>query len=204
MCMRPKAIRLSAAVALVSLLALGGCSQWRYSMGSPLKPLPVPRAEDRTPLAEVLERLGPPQRVSSSASGYVMAWEHWHVSENAVGFNLGLQGTDLLSIDWGDLRYKGEFLLLSFDREHRLASVSQSAWDSDGGGGRAVQPLFSFVDVLDSDDLTESMSQHRWGSFLTQRLPVALNRDASPDSGQSGLEQRGTPSSLGQRSLEMR
>tara|TARA_R110000823_G_scaffold132777_5_gene261206 strand:- start:3973 stop:4581 length:609 start_codon:yes stop_codon:yes gene_type:complete len=202
--MRLKQTKRHAALALVSLLVLGGCSQWRYSMGSPLKPLQVPRAEEQTPLGEVLSRLGPPQRISSSASGYVMAWEHWHIRENAVGFNLGLQGTDVLSIDWGDLRYKGEFLLLSFDREHRLASVSQSAWDSHGGGGRAVQPLFSFVDVLDSDDLTERMPQHSWGSSLLQRLPVALNRDASPDSGVSGLEQRGTPSALGQRSLEMR
>ncbi|MEZ5570119.1 MAG: hypothetical protein R3E54_17570 [Halioglobus sp.] len=195
---------LAAILLAATLLSLSGCSQWHYSMGSPLAQLDVPRAEDRTALGEVLARLGPPQRVSASVSGYLLAWEHWHVRENALGFSLGLKGTDVLAIDWGDLRYKGEYLLLSFDREHRLASVSQSAWDSHGGGGRAIQPLFSFVDVLDSDDLTGSMPQHRWGSDLMQRLPEALNRESSPDTGEAGLEQRGTPEALGQRSLEMR
>ncbi len=59
------------------------------------------------------------------------------------------------------------------------------------------------MDVVDVDDLLDPMSQHRWGALSLGELPITLNRDSSPDSGASTLEQRGTPTGAGQRSLEM-
>ena len=134
--------------------------------------------------------------------GYVFAYEYWHIVENKVGISLSLAGLDMLSLDWGGARTRGEFLLLSFDREHRLVDSSFVEWDRDAGGGQGIQPLFGVVSVVDVDDLTKHMPQHRWGMFSLKRLPVTLNADSHMDTGQSGLEQRGTPVSVGQRSLE--
>ncbi|MAT93121.1 MAG: hypothetical protein CME59_11030 [Halioglobus sp.] len=187
---------------LAACLILSACTQWRFNLGSPLKKLELP-PESVTYLSEVLVMLGPPQRISASDGGYVLAWEHWHVKENALGFSLGLLGADFMSIDVGDMYAKGEFLLATFDREHRLSSVSRSTWDNRGGGGRAVQPFFSFVDVVETGDLVGRLPQHRWGASMLQRLPEALNDGSDPDAGENGLEQRGTPPNVGQRSLEM-
>jgi hypothetical protein len=189
---------------LCSLLAcalLAACSQWRYDLGAPLTETAFP--PERTPLAEALTLLGPPLRMTATDNGFVLAWEHWHIRENSVGFRLGALGADFLSADWGEMRIKGEFLLLTFDKQHLLTSASRSQWDNYGGGGKAIQPLFGFVSVVDVEDLTEVMPQHRWGSSLLQRLPGTLNNNSNLDTGQSGLQQRGTPTAAGQQSLEM-
>ncbi len=191
-----------ALLACLSLL-LAGCTQWRYDIGQPLAGVEAPDAGQGLHLSEVLLQLGPPQRLSSTANGYVMAWEHWLIREDSLGFSLGFLGADFLSIDWGDARVSGEFLLLSFDRDHRLLTSDFSTWNSDAGGGSAVQPFFGVVSVVDVDDLTERMPQHDWGRTNLQRLPEAINTPSAPDLGTGGIEQRGTPTGVGQRSLEM-
>ena len=57
--------------------------------------------------------------------------------------------------------------------------------------------------VVDVDDLLNIMPQHQWGAASLAELPVTLNADNRPDLGQNGIEQRGTPTAVGQRSLEM-
>jgi hypothetical protein len=120
-----------------------------------------------------------------------------------VGFSLGALGAEFLSADWGETRIKGEFLLLTFDRQHLLTSATHSTWDNQGGGGKAIQPMFSFISVVDVDDITDIMPQHRWGKSLLQPLPGTLNSGSSLDTGKSGLQQRGTPTAAGQGSLGM-
>ena len=185
------------------LMLLQGCTQWHYDIGQALTDVEQPDADQRLHLRDVLLQLGPPQRLSRTTNGYVMAWEHWDIREDSIGFSLGFLGADLLSVDWGDAKVSGEFLLLSFDREHRLASSDFASWDGDAGGGSAVQPLFGLVSVVDIDDLTERMPQHDWGRGNLLRLPEALNAPSAPDLGTGGIEQRGTPRGVGQRSLEM-
>ena len=72
---------LSAAVAILafSLLAcllLAACSQWRYDLGTPLPATDLP--QENMSLAQALDLLGPPQRISATDTGFVLAWEHWH------------------------------------------------------------------------------------------------------------------------------
>ena len=188
---------------LLACWQLVGCSQWRYDLGTPLYSIELPRPEDNISLADALALFGPPLRMSAADSGFVLAWEHWHIRENSLGVSLGVMGADFFSADWGEMRAKGEFVLLTFDRQHRLTSASRSDWDNYGGGGKAIQPLASFVSVVDAGDLTVFLPQHRWGAAFLQPLPEATNIPSSPNSGQSGLEQRGTPTTIGQRALEL-
>lgn len=196
-----RASRARIASAALACWLLSACSQWHYELGAPLVDVDLPPPS--TPLAEALALLGPPLRMSATDTGFVLAWEHWRIREDSVGFRLGALGADFLSADWGDMRIKGEFLLLTFNRQHLLTSATFSEWDNHGGGGQAVQPFFGFVSVVDVDDLTESMPQHRWGSTLLQSLPGNLNDGSNLDTGRSGLQQRGTPTAAGQQSLQM-
>jgi hypothetical protein len=187
---------------LAACWLLTACSQWRHELGAPLPIVELPQQDSS--LSQALDLLGPPQRMSATDSGFVLAWEHWHIQEDTLGVSLGALGADFLTADWGEMRVRGEFLLLSFDRQHKLTSATRSHWDNYGGGGKAIQPFLGFISVVDAGDLTEPMPQHRWGGSLLQRLPWTLNNASNPASGQSGLEQRGTPTAIGQQSLEMK
>jgi len=188
----------------LACLLLGGCvTQWHYELGEHMDADATPLPTPGTSLADTLALLGPPHRMSASETGYLLAWEHWRIRETKVGFSLGALGADFLSADWGRMHARGEFLLLTFGRDNLLNSAVRSDWDSDRGGGQAVQPFFGFVSVVDADDLVRRMRQHRWGMSLLQPPAEGLNRESSPYTGQAGIEQRGTPRGIGQQSLEM-
>jgi hypothetical protein len=173
-----------------------------YQLGSPLSDQQLERVSGKVELAQVLDELGPPQRVAGIVDGYVMAWEHWRISEKSLGVSLGPLGVDLFSIDWGGARMAGEFLMLRFDRSHQATDYSFTRWDESAGGGTAVQPSRGCIDVVDVSDLLTPMPQHQWGAMWLRALPAPLNSASSPDSGVSALEQRGTPVGAGQRTLE--
>jgi hypothetical protein len=197
--MRARLIRIVGT--LLACWLVTSCSQWRYDLGTPLPATDLP--QQNMSLAEALDLLGPPLRMSATDSGFVLAWEHWRIRENSVGVSLGALGADFLTADWGEMRVGGEFLLLTFDRQHRVTSATRSHWDNYGGGGQAIQPLLGFVSVEDAGDLLGPLPQHTWGGSMLQRLPWTLNTGSNPGSGQSGLQQRGTPTAIGQQSLEM-
>ena len=188
---------------LLGLCLLTGCTQWHYDLGRPLSKADVPDVEQNLNLQQVLADLGPPQRISATSNGYVLAWEHWQVKEQTLGLSLGAMGAELFSLDWGDMQASGEFLVVTFDRQHQLLGSTLSQWDNNGGGGKAFQPFFSPVSVVDAGDLVGKMPQHRWGWGFLKPLPRALNRNSNSDTGQNGVEQRGTPTAIGQQSLEM-
>ncbi|MEH6588605.1 MAG: hypothetical protein V7746_00030 [Halioglobus sp.] len=189
--------------AALMLLCLPACSQYFYDLGEPLVEADLPVPEMHLQLGQVLAALGPPQRMSAVAGGYVLAWEHWEIQESKFGLSLGFAGAEALSVDVGDARVKGEFMLLGFNNEHQLVDSVFSEWDNNAGGGQSLQPLGGLLSVVDVDDLLEIMPQHGWGATSLSTLPVSLNRDNQPDTGANGIEQRGTPTGLGQRTLEM-
>ncbi len=189
--------------ALLACLALYGCSQWHYELGTPVTASQTPDTAESPTLGAVLAVLGPPLRISATPDGYVLAWEHWRIRESAIGVSLGpLIGTDFLSIDWGDARMEGEFILAVFDRDHRLTASAFSTWDSDAGGGTALQPFIG-LSLVDVDDLVDQLPHHRWGGTYLDRLPKALNAPYRPDNGRAGIQQRGTPARIGQQTLEL-
>ncbi len=189
---------------LLSFILLQACTRWQYEMGEPLADYTQQAAADGpVTMTQVMADLGPPLRLSAGASGYIFAWEFWQVSEKSLGISLGSLGADFLSIDWGEASVDGEFLLLTFDREHRLSGAALSNWQGDLGGGAAVQPFFGVVDVVDVDDLVTRLPQHQWGAARLLPPFEALNTPSRPDMGTTGIQQRGTPTGVGQQSLEM-
>ena len=126
---------------LLGARQLSGCTRWTYDIGQDLSTKEVPRVDDQLQLADVLDRLGPPHRLSALPNDYVLAYEYWHIVEDKVGFSLSAVGVDFLSVDWGDARTRGKFLLLSFNRDHRLVDSTFEEWARDAGGGQSIQPL---------------------------------------------------------------
>lgn len=204
--MRPGSMNLSRAGLLLVLLlipALSGCyTQWRYELGTRVSPEALPDDGRVYSLTQVLARLGPPQRISNAGTGYVLAWEFWQIREDTFGLSLGALGADLFSVDWGNAHMHGEFLLVTFNRQHQVTSSSFARWSDDAGGGQAIQPFLGVVSLVDVEDMLNYMPQHRWGAALLKPLPQAINRESRPDMGQNGIQRRGTPTGTGQQSLE--
>ena len=199
-----KSLASRALLAICLCLLLPACTQYRtYNLGVPLEKSEMPQPEQGWTLSQVMDKLGPPIRMSAEANGWVMAWEYWQIDELKVGFGLGFAGIDFLNADWGRANARGDFLLLSFGRDHRLLTSSFEEWDRNAGGGQGVQPLVSAVDVVEVDDLLEELTQHRWGAQSLRRTSVTLNQQNRMDSGQGGLEQRGSTRAVGQHSLEL-
>jgi hypothetical protein len=204
--MRPISANKRLPALLASLIATAGltqgCSQWRYELGESISEVQTPAVEESLSLGSVLEKLGPPMRVSATPDGYVLAWEHWRIKEDTVGLSLGPLGADFISFDWGKARMKGKFILATFNHNHQLTGSAFSTWDSEAGSGAALQPFIG-VSVVDVGDLVRRMPHHRWGATSLDRLPATLNADYRPDTGQGGIQQRATPTGIGQQSLEM-
>lgn len=188
--------------ALSLVLLLSACTQWRYELGTRLSPELLPEEHTHATLTDVLAKLGPPLRLSAAGEGYVLAWEFWKIREDTVGLSLGALGTDVLSVDWGRAHMHGEFLLVTFNRQHQVTGRAFSRWSNDAGGGQAIQPLVGLVSLVDVEDMVVDLPQHQWGSGLLLPLPEAMNAQSRPDTGQTGIARRGTPNGVGQRSLE--
>lgn len=188
-------------LALTLLLALPGCSQSFYYLGEPIPSDIEQRAKGIT-LAALLAELGPPQRLSATSTGYVMGWEYWQITEESVGISLQAVGADALSADWGDARVTGDFLLVSVDQSRRVSDLVRSSWNTDIGDAASVQAFFAVAPALDVDDLLEPLPQHDWAASLLLPMPEAQNIANRPDMGTTGIEQRGTPYGIGQKSLE--
>lgn len=187
---------------ILAIAALCGCTQRFYQLGMPLPPVesePVAGAS----LQAVLSQLGPPQRLTRTVSGWTMGWEHWRVAESSFGASLGVMGVDALTFDWGDARVRGDFLLISFNADRQATSVAREIWDNDIGGGAAVQPFLGVAPLVDVADLLVPLPHHGWGASALMPLPTAINNENRPGMGSNGLEQRGTPPGIGQRTLEM-
>jgi hypothetical protein len=197
---------MSRPVALLTLLLfvqlLSGCTQWRYELGMKLSQDDLPDENAGLSVTEVLQELGPPHRLSALGTGYVLAWEHWRIREDTIGLSLGAMGADLLSFDWGSAHMHGQFLVVTFDRHHKVTSSAFALWSTDAGGGQAIQPFLGLVTLVDVEDMVGNMPQHPWGRALMEPLPEAINSRSRPDTGQNGIQRRGTPSGTGQRSLE--
>ena len=192
----------AAPILLLLVLLLSGCTQWRYELGTRVSEEALPDSSQGVSLTEVLASLGPPMRLSALGKGYVLAWEFWRIREDTIGLSLGALGVDLLSVDWGKAHMHGEFLIVTFNREHQVTSSSFARWSNDAGGGRAIQPMLGLVSLVDVEDMLEDMPQHQWGAALLEPLPEAINSPSRPDTGQNGIQRRGTPTGTGQQSLE--
>jgi hypothetical protein len=84
------------------------------------------------------------------------------------------------------------------------SDVFDEEFDDELGKGGSVQPIFALVPLVDTRHLASPHRPlNRWGMHLLQDLPVTLNAHQNLDTGQAGLELRGTPSKVGQRTLEM-
>ncbi|MHC4450150.1 MAG: hypothetical protein ACYS0E_08435 [Planctomycetota bacterium] len=138
-------------------------------------------------------------------------YEHLTIRENQLGISYDGEhlGLNLRFLDWikfslGKAWADRQTLILVFDRDGTLTTERYLDWKQDLGIGFSVQFVVQAGSVVDTSAARAKTDVNDWGQFMLQRLPQALNVGQSMDDGRFGFEQKGTPTAVGQRSLEMR
>ncbi len=199
----------------VLLLALGlcaaGCSYLDAQIDRPLDWDDANFVEGKTHYRAVLARMGPPAKLTRADSGVAFLYESMRLQEGQVGLSIDDEGLGI-SIQWlqfikfayGKAWSDRQALVLTFDRDGILTSEQYRDWEQAVGTGFTVQFVAQAGSVVDSTAVRRDVDPNRWGRRLLRPLAQGLNNPNSVDDGRYGLEQRGTPVGVGQRSLELR
>ena len=140
--------------------------------------------------------------MSALPDGLAMLYEYIDATEKQLGINLELIGLDWFKLAFGRGAADRQALLLVFDQDGLLQAREYKAWRENVGRGFGFQIFFVAMPTVDSKHLWESPEQFTWGRQALDPLTVALNVGSSVTSGTHGIEMRGTPDSVGQRTLE--
>ena len=160
---------------------------------------------EATHYSEVLDLLGPPHKISRTSSGMVFAYEEVDLTERQLGVNLTIKDVTLLKVVVAREYADRQALMIVFDEGGDLKSYGHDEWSDIVAEGGAFQFIFVIASVADEGTLNDSPIVHDWGmGLLEANHSHSLNRQSNLDTGQSGIEQIGTPTAVGQRTLELR
>jgi hypothetical protein len=194
--------RSTAALLVLASLVSAGCTTIGRRVGEPI-PAATPGIEKgASTVSEVVHALGPPARMSALPDGLAMLYEYIDATENQLGINLEVVGLDLFKLALGRGTADRQALLLVFDESGVLQALRRRTWIEHVGSGFGLQLLFVAMPAVDSKHLWEAPEQFGWGRQSLDQLMVVLNAGQSVTSGAHGIEMRGTPDSVGQRTLE--
>jgi len=188
---------------LLAAVACAGCTTIGRRVGEPI-PADLPELRDgATTTSEVIRLLGPPTRMSPVPGGVVMLYEYIDAVEKQFGINLEFVGLDWFKASIGRGTAEQQALLLVFDDAGVLRSRDYQAWSENVGRGFGFQLFFVAMPTVDTKHLWEAPEQFSWGRRSLDPLASTLNVHQSVNSATHGIEMRGTPDSVGQRTLEM-
>ncbi|HET6593171.1 MAG TPA: hypothetical protein VFG48_09680 [Xanthomonadales bacterium] len=191
-----------AALLVLASLASTGCTTIGRRVGAPISEPTADLEEGITRVSDVVDLFGPPARLSALPDGLAMLYEYIDATEKQLGINLELIGLDWFKLAFGRGAADRQALLLVFDQDGILQAREYKAWRENIGRGLGFQIFFVAMPTVDSKHLWEAPEQFGWGRQALDPLTVALNAGSSVTSGTHGIEMRGTPDSVGQRTLE--
>ncbi len=194
-------------LALFFVYVVSGCSVLKKEIDVRIDPGETPFLEKETHYRTVLDRLGPPGKLSALSEGLCFLYESARTDEKQIG--LGLGATHFPLIRWFKFsvargRADHQAFLLTFDREGILLSQRFHEYHENLGTGGALQFFAAVAPLIDSSFLEDEIGPSEWGKSLLRPLPETLNARHSLDAGDSGLEQEGAPTAVGQHTLELR
>jgi len=200
---RPATASRAAALLLFAAVSVGsGCTVLNRQAGEPIPPEMPGLQEGTATTSDVLRVLGPPSRMSPVPGGVAMLYEYIDATEKQFGINLEFIGLDWFKAAIGRGTAEQQALLLVFDERGVLRAQDYQAWTEKVGSGFGFQLFFVAMPTVDMKHLWEAPEQLTWGRGALEPLAVTLNAGQSVTRGTQGIEMRGTPSSVGQRTLE--
>ena len=188
---------------IVVLLNQAGCSHITKKIDNPIDSSVTELTKDHIHYYKVLDELGPPAYISSLPEGCAFQYETLQIDELQFGISADVEIFRWFKLAYGNAKVERELHTFVFNKEGFIQAYGNKQIKDDAGKGISYQFIVKVAQVVDTSHLEQPFAQHNWGFSFLQPLPVAMNREQSMDSGAHGMEQRGTPNAVGQRTLEM-
>lgn len=186
-------------------LSVTGCTTIHTEIDEPIKNSGEAFKEGETRIGDVLSEIGPPGKIGSlGSSGVVFLYEYVSITEYQVGLSPPGDLLKWFKLSVAKAKDVRQVLLLTFDAKGVLSSREYHESKENLGSGVGINFLYNIVSLVDYSQLEKQPEILDWGYGLLKPLPEALNTMNSFDNGTGGAEQKGTPSNVGQRTLEMR
>ncbi len=196
--------KLSTYLAILAMLTGSGCALSRKKLNQNLTFPKQSYQNGITHSNEVLDELGPPLKMTALSHGYAFMYESLDTIELQLGFSLPIPVINWFKFVIADADYDHKVMIYQFNNQHRLVASGGNDTYFDLGNSMAVQPILTVEAMFDASSVeNEIVSFVEWPAFCLLPLPLTLNRAQSVDLGATGFEQRGTASTVGQRSSEM-
>jgi hypothetical protein len=188
----------------VLALAISGCALNRKKIGQGMAFPAEPYQTGVTRRDDVLAELGPPLKMTVLPGGYAFMYESLDTQELQIGFSLPVPVVSWFKFIVAQADYDHNVMIYIFDKQHRLIAADDEATHFDLGNTMAVQPVVTVQLLFDTTAVeNEVIDFAQWPAYCLLPLPQTLNRANSMNVGVAGVEQRGTASSVGQRTTEM-
>jgi hypothetical protein len=153
----------------------------------------------------VLERFGPPTKLTTLPDGMAFLYEHVYLQERQYGLILPGEIGKWIKAVYASADADVDVLLFVFDKDGRLQGADAQSWSADAGAGMSMTLIFSAGSFTDTENYESSPAELLdWGKALTQPLLVSLNTRQSLKSGENGLEQTTSADGIGQHTLELK
>jgi hypothetical protein len=176
----------------VVLLLLSSCTRIHLNNDHAIDAARTHLIHHHTPYADVLAALGPPTKVTVLPSGFAFFYERTQVFQRGIALSVYFIR---VSVTQGD-RLLDSYVVV-FDERGVVVGHAQLT--------TSVPLSRTFAVTIPTGgpprELTALAPQHQWGRSLLNPLPHTLNAANDIDTGMHGLEQRGTPRAVGQRTL---
>jgi hypothetical protein len=177
---------------LFILLLVSSCTRTHIRNDKEIDIAKTRTIQHDTPYADVLDTLGPPTKLTALPSGFAFLYESTQALLRSLSLSIYFIKA---SVTKGD-RVLDTYVVL-FDERGLVVGHEQIT--------KSVPLSLTFSVSIPTAGppkaLTVLAPQHRWGMSLLQPLPKTLNAANDVDAGLYGLEQRGTPIAIGQRTL---
>jgi len=190
---------------LVTVGLTAGCAHMEHDIGNPLPLDSMNSFSAGSHYGEVLDRFGPPTKMSALADGMVFQYEHVKLTERQYGLILPGEIGKWIKAVYASADADVEAMLFVFDQDGKLRGADAEAWSADAGAGFSVTLIFSAGSFTDTKQYEQSASRSlEWGRALTLPLLKTLNTGQNLETGANGVQLTASPDGTGQHTLELK
>lgn len=189
---------------LIVTTGLPGCAFLEHDIGAPLPAESVFTFIEGSYYSEVLDRYGPPTKMSAIPDGMAFLYEHVRLTERQYGLILPGEIGKWIKAVYASADANAVAVLYVFDDHGKLRSADRQTWSADAGAGMSMTLIFSAGSFTDTEQYESSASRSLdWGRKLLSSPLVVLNSRQDLESGANGIQLTTNSKGIGQHTLEL-
>ena len=203
--MKPRRLRTTFRGLIAATTGLSGCAHIDQQLGAPLALGALGDVAEGSHYSAVLDRFGPPTKMSALPDGMAFLYEHVDLSERQYGLILPGEIGKWIKAVYASADAQVETMLFVFDEQGNLRGADAQTWNADAGAGMSMTLIFSAGSFTDTEQYDSSAIRSLdWGKSLTMPLLVTLNSRQNLENGENGLQLTTNSGGIGQHTLELK